>query len=117
MAWWDRFRGVPSSRDEVVAAPRPKRVDASPCDPISGCADRSRVRVRGTIQALEVRPHRTRPWLEADLGDGTGTVRLVWMGRDRIPGIEVGRSLLVEGRVSMDAGVRRIYNPRYELQA
>ena len=40
---------------------------------------------------------------------------LIWMGRREIPGVVAGREMLVEGRISVADGLRRIYNPRYEL--
>ena len=55
------------------------------------------------------------PWLEAELSDGTGTISLIFMGRHQIPGIEAGRQLVVEGRISDVDGERRIYNPWYQL--
>lgn len=42
-------------------------------------------------------------------------VRLVWIGRRRVPGIAVGTRLRFEGMVSIRGGVPTIYNPRYEI--
>lgn len=85
--------------------------------PIAACADRSRVRVRGTLSKLRVRSRgaTTTPWLEALLSDGSGEVTLVWMGRREIPGIHDGRRIEVDGRISTADGKRRIYNPVYTL--
>ena len=69
----------------------------------------------GTIEVLTVRPRLTTPWLEAQLSDGTGKVTLIWMGRHEIAGVEAGRELLVNGRISDVDGERRIYNPAYTL--
>ena len=52
----------------------------------------------------------------AELFDGSGSVRLIWLGQRRIPGIEPGRSLKIHGRVTERAGERAIFNPWYELQ-
>jgi hypothetical protein len=37
------------------------------------------------------------------------------MGRREIPGVRAGGELIAEGRLANEGGVRRIYNPRYEL--
>lgn len=55
------------------------------------------------------------PVLQAELGSGPGRIRLVWLGRSSIPGIEPGRLLAVEGTLSLQRGRRTIYNPRYHL--
>jgi len=115
MSWWQRLRGLFSSNEELQSAERQRLAEDIGADSIGDAPDRARVRLRGTIDVLAVRPRRTTPWLEAELTDGTGRVTLIWMGRHTIPGIEAGRDLLVEGRISVVDGDRRIYNPRYEL--
>ena len=55
------------------------------------------------------------PTLEAELYDGSGSLTLVWLGRKRVPGIEVGRVLTATGRLGLREGGRVLYNPRYEL--
>jgi hypothetical protein len=47
--------------------------------------------------------------------DDTGGVTIVFLGRRRIAGIEVGARLLVEGRVSDHHGKLAILNPVYQL--
>src|SRR6266542_1528522 len=57
------------------------------------------------------------PTVQAELYDGTGAVRLVWLGRRRIAGIEPGRSLVARGRIARQSnGDLVIYNPWYELR-
>ena len=49
------------------------------------------------------------------ISDGTGTVTAVFAGRRRIPGIEHGRAIVLEG-VAVDLGNRAvIFNPVYTL--
>lgn len=98
-----------------VPPPEPRPAADPVVEPIARAVDREKVRLRGTLSTLTVRPRQTTPWLEAELSDGTGSVTLVWMGRREIPGIEAGRELLVEGRISAVDDDRRIYNPRYQL--
>lgn len=78
--------------------------------------ERAWVRVAGTLRAVTLRPRAGVPALVADLYDGSGSLCLVWLGRRQIPGIEPGRSLVAEGRVTRDSEHRVIYNPRYELR-
>lgn len=56
------------------------------------------------------------PVLRAELGGGAeDTVTLVWLGRNRISGIEPGRVLAAEGMLSQQGGRKIMYNPRYDL--
>lgn len=84
-------------------------------DRIADVPDRERVRLRGTLRTVTLRPRGGVPALEADLYDGTGSLTIVWLGRRRIAGIEPGRSLQIEGRIGSHEGQRIMYNPRYEL--
>lgn len=115
MSLWERMRSMLRSNDELASAERHRLAEDVGADPIDCCADRSRVTLRGTIDILTIRPRQDTPWLEAELSDGTGRVTLIWMGRHQIPGIEAGRELVVRGRISVADGVRRLYNPAYEL--
>ena len=82
---------------------------------LADAPDRERVRVRGTLRTVTLRPRGGVPALEAELTDGTGTVTIVWLGRRHIIGVEPGRDLVVEGRIGTAQGTRVIFNPRYEL--
>lgn len=82
---------------------------------IADAPDRQKVRLRGTLRTVTLRPRGGVPALEAELFDGSGIITLVWLGRRRIAGINPGRSLQVEGRVGRHDGNRIVYNPRYEL--
>lgn len=85
------------------------------CTPIQQVVARQRVVVSGCVRTVTVRPRSGRPCLEAQIYDGTGLVTLCWLGRRRIPGINPGRSLQVQGLVSDNEGRLTMYNPRYEL--
>ena len=84
-------------------------------DCIADVTDRSRVRLRGTLRTVTLRPRGGVPALEAELFDGSGSITVVWLGRRRIAGINPGVAISVEGRIGTQDGVRVIYNPRYEL--
>jgi RecJ-like exonuclease len=92
-----------------------RAVEAEAAVPIRTCEDRQLVRLRGTVSNVTIHPRGGHPALEVELRDGSGAARLVWLGRREIPGIEPGRTLSVEGRVSCHRGERLMYNPRYEL--
>lgn len=109
----ERFtRGIDPEDEELR-----KGAQTAGCDLIAAKHSRELVTLHGTLRAVTLQP-RSGTWaLEADLYDGSGTVRLVWLGRRRITGIEPGRRLTVHGRLGERAGETVLYNPRYELSA
>lgn len=62
-------------------------------------------------------PARGRPTFEVELWDGSGTVRLVFLGRRTVRGLVAGRTLLATGRLTKRDGRMTIFNPRYEIIA
>ena len=82
---------------------------------IAQAPDRQLVTVRGVLRTVTLRPREGVPVLEAELSDGSGTVTLTWLGRRRIAGIDPSRSMRATGRIGVQAGVRVMFNPRYEL--
>jgi hypothetical protein len=73
-------------------------------------------RVRATVagRILAVREYR-RPWmrLDVELGDGTGTIILRFMGRAAVPGMSPGRRVGAEGMPSAQGGALVMLNPHY----
>jgi hypothetical protein len=82
---------------------------------IAEAPDRERVRLRGTLRTVTLRPRGGVPALEAELFDGTGTLVIIWLGRRTISGVNPGRSIEIQGRIGRHDGQRIMYNPRYEL--
>ncbi len=80
---------------------------------LASAKPRSHVLLRGTITS--VTSDARNGWLEAEVSDGTGIVRLVWMGRDHIQCLIPGRHVRVEGRLASEHGKPVIYNPDFEL--
>ena len=90
--------------------------------PDSGCTAmgdvrwRERVRVRGRVRALRVQP-----WeggvatLECTLVDDTGGLVVIFMGRRRVGGVNLGSRMEVEGMVIENRGRLAIMNPAYTL--
>ncbi|NLU81370.1 OB-fold nucleic acid binding domain-containing protein [Rhodococcus sp. HNM0569] len=80
------------------------------------CRRGDEVTMLGRLRSVETPPKGGNPSVEADFFDGTDEIRLVWIGRRRIPGIETGKRLLVRGRVGERDGRKVVFNPYYELR-
>ena len=104
-----------ANADEQHARELRATTRAGRCDLISQCADRTPVRLRGTLKTVTLRPRGGVPALEAELFDGSGSLVLVWLGRREIAAITPGRPIEVEGRIGRHGSDRIIYNPRYQL--
>lgn len=84
-------------------------------DPVARCGDRQQVCVSGDVRSVRVDTRGGSPVLEAELYDGTGILRVVFLGRRSVGGLAAGRSLTVHGRVTVTEGQRTMFNPAYEL--
>jgi hypothetical protein len=84
--------------------------------PVHTCRDRAQVCVVGMLRTVTIQPRGGSPSLQAELWDGSGSVDVVWIGRRRIAGIEPGRVIRAEGRMTQRDGRRVMFNPRYELR-
>lgn len=84
--------------------------------PIGEARWRQRVKVAGRVKALRIQP-----WadevasLELTLSDSTGGITIVFLGRRRIGGIDLGTHLVAEGMTSAHQGLLTILNPAYQL--
>ncbi len=67
--------------------------------PIGDAQWRQRVRVAGRVRSVRVQPRAGTSNLECLLVDDSGMLLLVFQGRRRIPGIQPGARLVVEGMV------------------
>jgi amino acid transporter len=83
--------------------------------PIGEVTWRTRVRVAGRIRSLRVQTAKGTANLECEITDDTGVLLLVFQGRPKIPGIEPGARLIVEGMVGSWQRRLAILNPDYEL--
>jgi len=84
--------------------------------PVQRCRDRAQVCVVGMLRTVTIQPRGGSPSLQAELWDGSGSVDVVWIGRRRIAGIEPGRVIRAEGRMTQRDGRRVMFNPKYELR-
>ena len=83
--------------------------------PINQARWRNRIRATGTVQALRLQETETGSSLGCEIGDEAGSLLLVFPGRRRIPGMELGARVLVEGMVGLWRRQLAILNPYYEL--
>ncbi len=81
----------------------------------SDCCRGDEVTMHGELRAVETCSRSAKAGVKAEFFDGSDTVLLKWLGRNRIPGIEPGRKLTVRGRLAEGDTGKVIYNPYYEL--
>jgi RecG-like helicase len=76
---------------------------------------RRRVVVEGRVRSVRVVRIAGSCTLECVVEDGSGAVSVVFLGRARIPGVEVGTRMRVKGTAGERQGRLAILNPDYEL--
>ncbi len=72
---------------------------------------RARTAVAGTVEVVSCRNWVGGPTLEVTLEDGTGSLVLAFLGRRRVAGIRIGRTLVAGGTVIRRRGRNVILNP------
>lgn len=89
--------------------------------------EKGRVVCRGRIESVTYVPSGQVPEFSAIVSDrelgGSGAagadspcrLRVVWLGRRRVAGIQAGTELKLEGMLSRSKGLPTIFNPRYEI--
>ncbi|WP_246036191.1 OB-fold nucleic acid binding domain-containing protein [Sinomonas susongensis] len=100
-----------------------ERSAPAPLD-FSRLPERGQVAGEGTIRSVTfVAPSET-PRFTAMIEDGQAerpgrgpAIRLLWLGRRRIRGIDAGTPVRFSGMLSTVDGEPTIYNPRYEILA
>jgi hypothetical protein len=73
-----------------------------------------KVRIAGQVKSVIVRTDTPFPDCEAVVTDGTGEVHVLWLGRDSVPGVQLGSRLIIEGQLVRDEHGLRIVNPWFE---
>jgi amino acid transporter len=104
------IRSATEGRERTLGYPR--RTDGT--SPIGDLVWRQRVTVEGRIRSVQVGTPAGKS-LEAQLFDETGGIRLLFMGRIRIPGIVPGAVIRATGTVGEFKAHLALANPRYEL--
>jgi len=85
--------------------------------PIGQVQHRERVTVVGRVRAVRVQPRAGVATLQCTLGDETGEITIVFLGRRQVAGIEPGAFVSVNGIAGERGGRLEILNPDYELLA
>ena len=90
--------------------------------PISGLPERGRVLCQGVIESVTYAPATQVAAFTAIVTDHDrpasgrrNRLRVIWLGRRRIPGIDAGTQLRLEGMLTVRDGLPTIFNPRYEI--
>lgn len=109
----EKLRRFFLTAEELEATELRESAEDSGCQTLAGSPPRSVVRLQGTVTS--VTSDADNGWLEAEMNDGTGTLRLIWMGRDRLSCLLPGRHIRVTGRLAAVEGHPVIYNPDYEI--
>ena len=86
---------------------------ASGTVPVASVRPRQRARVSGRVRSVRVQPRAGVPSLEATIADSSAQLTLVFQGRRRVPGIEPGALLVVEGMVGQRGREEVMVNPLY----
>jgi RecG-like helicase len=76
---------------------------------------RTKVLLAGEVQGLQVVPRAGSPSLEITVGDGSGRLVMVFTGRRRLAGVDVGRRVLIEGVVRRERSRLVVMNPAYTI--
>jgi hypothetical protein len=92
--------------------------------PIRGLPERGRVLCHGFIESVTYAPPSQVAAFMATVSDHDTPVterrrrlRVIWLGRRRIPGIDAGTELKLEGMLTVKEGMPTMFNPRYEILA
>ncbi len=88
-----------------------------PITPIGEVRWRTHARVRGFIRSMRVQPWADVASLECVVVDDSGGILLVFLGRRRVAGIELGREIVAEGMVGQSRGYLAVLSPDIELLA
>ena len=110
--WWSSWT---RSQEEVEAGELTSQAHERGALPISACLRGQSVSVHGLIRSVTLRPRANAPTLEAEVYDGTGHITLIWIGHRRLSGVDVGRPISAQGRVTCPQGQPTIFNPTYRL--
>ena len=92
---------------------RTPRRDELPCTRIAQCQTRQRVEIGGTITPHGVNLDRV--WYEAELTDPTGSVLLIWMGRQNVQCLHDGAVVTARGRLAEVDDDLVLYNPEFSV--
>lgn len=111
-SWWQRLTSSAAELDALELRAESEEFGAAVIEEVGQGQIQT---LKGTIQSMVFRPEIRVPMLEANLFDGSGTIRLVWMGRRKIRGINPGTKMTVTGRLLHHDGQLTMFNPNYAI--
>jgi amino acid transporter len=103
---------APSENSDSVQAPA---IGAGDTMPIGSVTWRQSVSIEGRVRTVRIQPVADTATLECILEDDTGAISLVFLGRRKIPGIDIGTRLRAQGIAGEHRGRLAILNPVYQL--
>lgn len=92
-------------------APKSRGTKAGTAGPVAAGARPAADTAADTAARPAAETRRQRPAVPKD------RLRVVWLGRRRIPGIDAGTELRLQGMVTVRDGLPTMFNPRYEIVA
>ena len=110
--WWSSWT---RSQEEVEPGELATQAQEHGALAIAACQRGQSVAIHGIIRSVTLRPRANAPTLEAEVYDGSGHITLVWIGHRRLSGVDVGRPISAQGRVTCPQGQVTIFNPTYRL--
>ena len=93
------------------------RRSAAKAGEIGAVTLREKAKLAGRIKSITVEKSANGQSMSCLLTDSTGSIKLVFQGRDAVPGLERGVRLLVSGTVTSFNREAVILNPEYEIVA
>jgi len=85
--------------------------------PIGDLRARNSAQIAGRVRAITVNRGNNGAEMRCTIADASGSITLVFQGRDSVPGIERGTRLIVSGTVQNQQHSAVILNPVYEIVA
>ncbi|MEI8391382.1 MAG: DNA-binding protein [Actinomycetes bacterium] len=82
---------------------------------IASLTPRSKTAIRGRVVRIVRQPTQGLPTLLVRIEDASGAATAVWLGRRSIGGLDLGRTVVIEGVPMTSATGLRFLNPAYTL--
>lgn len=86
-------------------------------EPIGDLRARTVAKIAGRVRSMSVSRNATGAEMRCVVADQSGSITIVFQGRESVPGIERGTRLLVSGTVQNQAHEAVMLNPGYEIVA
>lgn len=110
-------KNLRSSSEDLHRQQLTGRFDVEALDtvPIASAPLRARIKIAGEVARIRVVPRAGSPSLEVTVDDGSGRALVVFTGRRRIPGIDPGRGIVLDGTAREERHRLLLMNPSYTL--